>query len=128
MVDNCAGAGGIIAAELAAKLRRMATPPLFATDSTLTVNPQLHPPSALRSRARFHRDSISYLQPFAITAPATTPGSIVRRLNRPKWSAILGMADVRAKLTAAGYEIIANTPEEMAAQMKREESVENGRA
>lgn len=34
--------------------------------------------------------------------------------------AILAVPDVRAKLTAAGYEIVASTPEEMAAQMKRE--------
>src|SRR5258705_6398889 len=56
---------------------------------------------------------------FAISAPAGTPAAIVRRLNR-EVVAILATPDVRAKLIKAGYEIIASTPEEMAAQMKRE--------
>ncbi len=56
---------------------------------------------------------------FAMVAPAGTPAAIVRRLNR-EVVAILGMTDVREKLATMGYEIIASTPEEMAAQMKRE--------
>jgi tripartite-type tricarboxylate transporter receptor subunit TctC len=42
VVDNRAGAGGIIAAELAAKAQPDGHTLLFATDSTLTVNPQLY--------------------------------------------------------------------------------------
>ena len=56
---------------------------------------------------------------FATAAPAGTPVSIVRRLNR-EVVAILGMPDMREKLAPMGYEIIASTPQEMAAQMKRE--------
>lgn len=56
---------------------------------------------------------------FAMVAPARTPQPIVRRLNG-EIVAILNKPEVRDKLVALGYEIIGNTPEAMAQQMRQE--------
>jgi len=56
---------------------------------------------------------------FAMVVPARTPPPIVRRLNGEVVT-ILNRPDVREKLAALGYEVVASTPEAMAAQMKQE--------
>jgi len=54
---------------------------------------------------------------FGVAAPAGTPPSIIARLhqglNRP-----LGQADVRERLAALGYEVIATTPREMVEKIR----------
>ena len=54
---------------------------------------------------------------FGVAAPAGTPPSVIARLHqgliRP-----LGQADVRERLAALGYEVIATTPREMAEKIR----------
>jgi len=54
---------------------------------------------------------------FGVAAPAGTPRSVIARLHvgliRP-----LGQADVRERLAALGYEVIATTPREMAGKIR----------
>jgi tripartite-type tricarboxylate transporter receptor subunit TctC len=55
----------------------------------------------------------------AVLVPAATPKEIVALLHREIVKAI-GLADVREKFAALGFEPIANTPEEFTAQIKVE--------
>ena len=52
-----------------------------------------------------------------VFAPAKTPQTIIRRLNR-EIVAALSKPEVRERLFALGLEVVANTPEEFAATMK----------
>ncbi|MBI3938338.1 MAG: tripartite tricarboxylate transporter substrate binding protein [Betaproteobacteria bacterium] len=54
---------------------------------------------------------------FGVLAPAGTPGAIVRRLNA-EIVRILGMADVKERLSAQGAEPAAGTPAQFAAVLK----------
>jgi len=56
---------------------------------------------------------------FGALAPAKTPKELVVKLNA-EMVKILNMPDVRKRLLDAGAEPVGNTPEEMAAQIKRE--------
>ncbi len=56
---------------------------------------------------------------YGLLAPATTPGTIVRKLHLETVNA-LAHADVRAKLTGLGMEVIGNSPDEFAAAIKSE--------
>jgi tripartite-type tricarboxylate transporter receptor subunit TctC len=56
---------------------------------------------------------------FGALAPAKTPQEIVIKLNA-EIVKILNMPDVKKRLAEAGAEPVGNTPEEMAAQIKRE--------
>ena len=56
---------------------------------------------------------------FGALAPAKTPKEIVAKLNA-EIVKILGMPDVRKRLLDSGAEPVGNTPDQMAAQMKRE--------
>ena len=56
---------------------------------------------------------------FGALAPAKTPKELVVKLNA-EMVKILNMSDVRQRLLDAGAEPVGNTPEEMAAQIKRE--------
>jgi len=56
---------------------------------------------------------------FGALAPAKTPKELVVKLNA-EMVKILNMPDVRQRLLDAGAEPVGNTPEEMAAQIKRE--------
>lgn len=54
---------------------------------------------------------------FGILAPAGTPPAIVERLNR-EFVRIVNLPDVRAKLVAMGNDIVGNTPEAFAAEIR----------
>jgi tripartite-type tricarboxylate transporter receptor subunit TctC len=56
---------------------------------------------------------------FGALAPAKTPKELVAKLNA-EIVKILAMPDVRKRLLDAGAEPVGNTPEQMAAQIKRE--------
>jgi tripartite-type tricarboxylate transporter receptor subunit TctC len=56
---------------------------------------------------------------FGIVAPAGMPAALVQRLNR-EIVASLQIADVRQKLTGEGAEIIASSPDEFGAFIKRD--------
>jgi tripartite-type tricarboxylate transporter receptor subunit TctC len=56
---------------------------------------------------------------FGALAPAKTPKELVTKLNA-EIVKILAMPDVRKRLLDAGAEPVGNTPEQMAAQIKRE--------
>ncbi len=56
---------------------------------------------------------------FGLLAPARTPDPIVRRLHQETIK-VIAQPDVRAKLIESGMEVIGNSPEEMAAQIKAE--------
>jgi len=55
---------------------------------------------------------------FGLFGPASMPATVTRRLYT-EMSAALKSQDIRPKLEAAGMDIIANTPEEFAALIKR---------
>lgn len=52
-----------------------------------------------------------------LMAPAGTPAPVVARLHR-EVVAVLSAPDVRAKMEAQGFEVVASTPDEMAAQIR----------
>ena len=52
-------------------------------------------------------------------APTGTPDKIVRKLHR-EVARILGAKEIRDRANAQGFEVVANTPEEFAAMVKRE--------
>lgn len=54
-----------------------------------------------------------------VFAPAATPPSVIERLNR-EFAAALREADVRQKLGAVGFEIVASTPKELDEYVRRE--------
>jgi len=54
---------------------------------------------------------------FGVAAPAGTPPSVIARLHQGLISP-LGQADVRERLAALGYEVIATTPREMAGKIR----------
>ena len=56
---------------------------------------------------------------FAFITPAGTPKDIVALLHR-EIVAIVALPDVKERLGALGFEPVANTPEQFAAQIKRE--------
>ena len=56
---------------------------------------------------------------FGALAPAKTPKELVVKLNA-EMVKILNMPDVRKRLLEAGAEPVGNTPDEMAAQIKKE--------
>jgi tripartite-type tricarboxylate transporter receptor subunit TctC len=56
-----------------------------------------------------------------ICAPAGTPLTIVRRINREALAAMMS-PEVRAEVEGQGYEISANTPEEFLAFIKTDVS------
>ena len=56
---------------------------------------------------------------YGLLAPAKTPATIVRRLHLETVK-VLAQADVRAKLTGLGMEVIGNSPDEFAAAIKSE--------
>jgi tripartite-type tricarboxylate transporter receptor subunit TctC len=59
------------------------------------------------------------VSPQGIVAPAKTPAAIVARLNQELVKA-LNRADVKQRLGELGIEVVANTPEEYAASMRRD--------
>jgi len=56
---------------------------------------------------------------FGALAPAKTPKELIAKLNA-EMVRILGMPDVRKRLLDSGAEPVGNTPEQMAAQIKKE--------
>ena len=56
---------------------------------------------------------------YGITAPAGTPRAVVMRLNK-EITTVLGTADFREQLMAAGADPAPNTPDEFAAYIKTE--------
>jgi tripartite-type tricarboxylate transporter receptor subunit TctC len=54
---------------------------------------------------------------FAAVAPAATPASVVSRLNT-EFVRALKAPDLQEKLAPHGFEVVANTPEQLAAQMR----------
>jgi tripartite-type tricarboxylate transporter receptor subunit TctC len=58
---------------------------------------------------------------YGLLAPAGTPQAIVARLNR-ELRALIGTAEVRARIAADGGDPLPSTPEEFAADIDREES------
>ena len=54
---------------------------------------------------------------YGFLAPAKTPKPIIDRLNR-EMVKILQLPDVKEKLAATGAEVIANTPEQFAANIR----------
>jgi tripartite-type tricarboxylate transporter receptor subunit TctC len=56
---------------------------------------------------------------YSIAAPAGTADAIVARLNR-EIAEVLGTPEVRKRLTGAGLELLASTPEQTAALVRRE--------
>ena len=56
---------------------------------------------------------------FAFIAPAGTPKDVVALLHR-EVVAIVALPDIKERLGALGFEPVANTPEQFAAQIKRE--------
>ncbi len=56
---------------------------------------------------------------FAFVVPAGTPKEIVALLHR-EIVKLVALSDVKEKLTALGFEPVGNSPEEFAAQIKRE--------
>ncbi len=56
---------------------------------------------------------------FGFVVPAGTPKDVVALLHR-EIVKIVALPDVKAKLAAMGFEAVANSPEEFAAQIKRE--------
>ncbi len=57
---------------------------------------------------------------FGYMAPATTPAAAIARLQR-EFAAVVQSADLRADFLSAGYEIIASTPEQFTAVVKRDQ-------
>jgi tripartite-type tricarboxylate transporter receptor subunit TctC len=57
----------------------------------------------------------------AMFAPAKTPAAIINRLNK-EIATVLNQAEIRERLLQAGLEIVANSPEELAAGVKAEMS------
>ena len=55
----------------------------------------------------------------ALLAPAGTPEAVVQRLYSES-AKILARADVRERIGGLGYEILASTPAELAAQIRAE--------
>jgi tripartite-type tricarboxylate transporter receptor subunit TctC len=56
---------------------------------------------------------------FALFAPAGTPKDIVSRLNA-ELGKVMARKDVQQQLVAQGYETLTSTPEQLAAQLKRD--------
>jgi tripartite-type tricarboxylate transporter receptor subunit TctC len=56
---------------------------------------------------------------YAVLAPARTPRAVIERLNRESIRAI-GDSDIRSKLTAAGLDLYALTPEELGSKIRVE--------
>lgn len=56
---------------------------------------------------------------FAFVVPAGTPGNIVTLLHR-EIVKLIALPDVKDKLTALGFEAVGNSPDEFAAQIRRE--------
>jgi tripartite-type tricarboxylate transporter receptor subunit TctC len=56
---------------------------------------------------------------FAFVVPAGTPRNIVALLHR-EIVKIVALPDVKEKLAAMGFEPVGNSPDEFAAQIKRE--------
>jgi tripartite-type tricarboxylate transporter receptor subunit TctC len=52
-------------------------------------------------------------------APAGTPREVIQKVNR-ETAAILGTADMRAKLAELGAEAVGGTPEQFAAHIRAE--------
>jgi tripartite-type tricarboxylate transporter receptor subunit TctC len=58
---------------------------------------------------------------FAVYVPAGTPAELIARLNT-EFNRVLGLPDVKEKLSGIGLDIIGGTPEQLAA-FTREEGV-----
>jgi tripartite-type tricarboxylate transporter receptor subunit TctC len=56
---------------------------------------------------------------FGLLAPAATPAGIVTRMNTES-ARVLALPDVKAALTAQGFEVMAGTPEQFGDYIKRE--------
>jgi tripartite-type tricarboxylate transporter receptor subunit TctC len=56
---------------------------------------------------------------YGIFAPARTPAAIVKRLNQ-EILRVLGTADVKQKFAAAGMDVVASPPDQLAAKMRAE--------
>lgn len=56
---------------------------------------------------------------FGIFAPAGTPATIIKRLHQ-EIVRILGTTDVRQKFSAAGMDVVASSPEQLAARIRSE--------
>jgi tripartite-type tricarboxylate transporter receptor subunit TctC len=56
---------------------------------------------------------------FGFVAPAGTPRDVIGLLHR-EIVRIVALPDVKEKLAAMGFEAVGNSPEEFAAQIKRE--------
>jgi tripartite-type tricarboxylate transporter receptor subunit TctC len=56
---------------------------------------------------------------YGIFAPAKTPANIVNALNR-EIAQIVNHPDIKAKIAAQGFELVAGTPEQFGEQVKRD--------
>lgn len=134
LVDNRAGATGVIGCELAARAPPDGYTLLMGTTMTHATNPVIFKKLPYDSIGSAKRSALmpdiptiseSGLTGFelgswsAMFAPAATPPEIVRRVQRAV-AVALGNPGMREQLSALGAEPVGSTPEELAAVLKND--------
>ncbi len=120
IVDNRAGAGGNIGADLVAKSNPDGYTILMATTGVMAFNHYLYtklPDMPTIAEAGVPGYEATSWNGFAV--PAGTPKAVIRRLQQETQKAV-EIPEVKEKLFGLGIEAIAGTPEQFAALIKSE--------